>query len=40
MAAAQPIQLTRSGHGVVGVDTHKYVHVAAVMDNIAGSSRH
>lgn len=27
---------TRSGHVVVGVDTHKHVHVAAVMDTIGG----
>lgn len=26
----------RSGHVVVGVDTHKHVHVAAVMDTIGG----
>lgn len=36
MAAAPPIPLTRSGHVVVGVDTHKHVHVAAVMDSIGG----
>lgn len=27
---------TRSGHVVVGVDTHKHIHVAAVMDTIGG----
>ncbi|MHA7294309.1 IS110 family transposase [Arthrobacter sp. HLT1-21] len=27
---------TRSGHIVVGVDTHKHIHVAAVMDTIGG----
>ncbi|PBC70100.1 transposase [Streptomyces sp. TLI_235] len=26
----------RSGHVVIGVDTHKHVHVAAVMDTIGG----
>ena len=26
----------RSGHVVVGVDTHKHVHVAAVMDTVGG----
>lgn len=26
----------RSGHVVVGVDTHKHIHVAAVMDTIGG----
>ena len=26
----------RSGHIVIGVDTHKHVHVAAVMDPIGG----
>lgn len=26
----------RSGHVVVGVDTHKHVHVAAVMDSVGG----
>jgi hypothetical protein len=35
-AAAQPIPLTRSGHVVIGVDTHKQVHVAAAMDSIGG----
>ena len=25
-----------SGHVVIGVDTHKHVHVAAVMDTIGG----
>ena len=36
MAVAAPLNLTRSGHVVIGVDTHKYVHVAAVMDSIGG----
>ncbi|MFV4914982.1 transposase, partial [Microbacterium lacticum] len=27
---------TRSGHIVVGVDTHKHIHVAAVMDTVGG----
>jgi transposase len=35
-AAAQPIPLTRSGHVVIGVDTHTHIHVAAVMDSIGG----
>ena len=26
----------RSGHVVIGVDTHKHIHVAAVMDTIGG----
>lgn len=28
--------VTRSGHVVIGVDTHKHIHVAAVMDTIGG----
>lgn len=40
MANLHPNQLAnrvaRSGHIVVGADTHKHVHVAAVMDTIAG----
>ena len=28
---AAPLNLTRCGHVVIGVDTHKHVHVAAVM---------
>ena len=36
MPAPAPLNLTRSGHVVVGVDTHKHVHVAAVMDSIGG----
>lgn len=36
MAVPAPLNLTRSGHVVIGVDTHKYVHVAAVMDSIGG----
>jgi transposase len=27
---------TRSGHVVIGVDTHKHIHVAAVLDTIGG----
>lgn len=30
------LESVRSGHVVVGVDTHKHVHVAAVMDTIGG----
>ena len=30
------IETARSGHIVIGVDTHKYIHVAAVMDSIGG----
>lgn len=30
------IDTARSGHVVIGVDTHKYIHVAAVMDSIGG----
>ena len=26
----------RSGHVVIGVDTHKHIHVAAVMDSVGG----
>ena len=37
MAVAAPLNLTRSGHVVIGVDTHKYVHVATVMDSILAS---
>ena len=36
MAVSAPLNLTRSGHVVIGVDTHKHVHVAAVMDSIGG----
>ncbi|MEU9547398.1 IS110 family transposase [Streptomyces mirabilis] len=32
----QTSEQTRSGHVVIGVDTHKHVHVAAVMDTIGG----
>lgn len=31
-----PVETTRSGHIVIGVDTHKFIHVAAVMDSIGG----
>lgn len=30
------IEPARSGHVVIGVDTHKYIHVAAVMDPVGG----
>lgn len=30
------LETVRSGHVVIGVDTHKHVHVAAVMDRSAG----
>lgn len=30
------LETVRSGHVVIGVDTHKHVHVAAVMDTIGG----
>ncbi len=33
---ASPIQRTRSGHIGVGVDAHKHIRVAAVMDTIVG----
>jgi len=33
---AAPLQLTRSGHIVIGVDTHKHIHVAAALDSIGG----
>ena len=33
MTAVEP---ARSGHVVIGVDTHKHIHVAAVMDSIGG----
>ncbi|MBW1639730.1 IS110 family transposase [Microbacterium resistens] len=33
MTAVKP---ARSGHVVIGVDTHKHIHVAAVMDSIGG----
>ena len=26
----------RSGYVVIGVDTHKHIHVAAAMDSVAG----
>ncbi|MEU8836556.1 transposase [Streptomyces sp900116325] len=32
----QTSEQPRSGHVVIGVDTHKHVHVAAVMDTIGG----
>ena len=30
------LEAARSGHLVIGVDTHKHIHVAAVMDSIGG----
>jgi len=30
------LEPARSGHVVIGVDTHKHIHVAAVMDSIGG----
>ncbi|WP_221933202.1 IS110 family transposase [Tessaracoccus rhinocerotis] len=30
------LEPARSGHVVMGVDTHKHVHVAAVMDSVGG----
>ena len=36
MKVAAPLNLTRSGHVIIGVDTHKHVHVASVMDSIGG----
>jgi len=36
MPATASLQLTRSGHIVIGVDTHKHVHVAAALDSIGG----
>jgi hypothetical protein len=36
MAVAARLNLTRSGHVVVGVGTHKYLHVASVMDSVGG----
>ena len=32
----EQIEPARSGHVVIGVDTHKHIHVAAVMDSIGG----
>jgi transposase len=31
------VEQFRSGHVVIGVDTHKHIHVAAVMDSIGGT---
>lgn len=36
MQAKSSLQLTRSGHIVIGVDTHKHIHVAAALDSIGG----
>jgi transposase len=30
------MEVTRSGHVVIGVDTHKHIHVAAVMGSVGG----
>ena len=30
------IERVRSGHVVIGVDTHKHIHVAAVLDSVGG----
>lgn len=30
------LEVVRSGHVVIGIDTHKHIHVAAVMDTIGG----
>ena len=30
------LETVRSGHVVIGVDTHKHIHVAAVMDSVGG----
>lgn len=32
----EQIEQTRSGHVVIGVDTHKHIHVAAVVDSVGG----
>lgn len=34
--ASDTLAHIRSGRVVVGVDTHKHVHVAAVMDSVGG----
>src|SRR5660397_29118 len=36
MPATASLQVTRSGHIVIGVDTHKHVHVAAALDCVGG----
>jgi hypothetical protein len=36
MAIESSISPARSGHVVIGVDTHKHVHVTAVLDPIGG----
>lgn len=33
---APMLETVRSGHVVIGVDTHKHIHVAAVMDSVGG----
>ncbi|MCX0276432.1 IS110 family transposase [Nocardia zapadnayensis] len=30
------VEQFRSGHIVIGIDTHKHIHVAAVMDSVGG----
>lgn len=30
------VEQFRSGHVVIGIDTHKHIHVAAVMDSVGG----
>lgn len=30
------VEQFRSGHFVIGIDTHKHIHVAAVMDSVGG----
>ena len=30
------LETVHSGHVVIGVDTHKHIHVAAVLDTIGG----
>jgi transposase len=30
------MEVARSGHVVIGVDTHKHIHVAAAMDSVSG----
>ena len=32
----EEIERARSGHVVIGVDTHKHIHVAAALDSIGG----
>jgi len=30
------MEVNRSGHVVIGIDTHKHIHVAAAMDSAGG----